>query len=262
MDSPVSHKRNLPSLPVTRESRFAVGALLKAGGYRSSAQYVSVAKQKHREAGFSWGPDLDEARAQCLRSINRGLGLATPKLDLRIENADDRFASLVQRAHLELKVPFDDRLEFASQACIVACWFTLRGIELANVQARDVIFNRQARTVKLQLPVSKTDTEAKGCYRVHKCICDPRHEQDCRDTAPPELFGTAFQKCSCTSGMNTLCVYHALLQVVVQLRKQKQWAPTTHIFTSRSGTLQVSDHHASQRVRVYPAIGTARRLGT
>ena len=78
-------------------------------------------------------------------------------------------------------------------ACIVAC--------------RDVIFNRQARTVKLQLPVSKTDTEAKGCYRVHKCICDPRHEQDCRDTAPPELFGTAFQKCSCTSGMNTLCVY-------------------------------------------------------
>ena len=231
----LSAKRGLPNLPITRESLFAVGALLKAGGYRSSAQYVSVAKQKHREAGFTWGPELDEARAQCLRSINRGLGPATPKLDLRIENADDRFASLLQQAYLELKVSFEDRLQFAAQACITACWFMLRGIELANVQARDVVFNRQARTVKLQLPVSKTDTEAKGCYRVHKCICDPRHEAGCSNTTPPELFGTAFQKCSCKSGLHVLCVYHALLQVVVQLRKQQLWTPTTHVFAPRSG---------------------------
>ena len=51
----LSEKGGIPSLPVTKESLFAVGALLKAGGYRSSAQYGSIAKQKHREAGFQPG---------------------------------------------------------------------------------------------------------------------------------------------------------------------------------------------------------------
>ncbi|CAE7405213.1 unnamed protein product, partial [Symbiodinium necroappetens] len=179
----LSAKRGFPNLPVTRESLFAIGALLKAGGYRSSAQYVSVAKQKHREAGFTWGPDLDEARAQCLRSVNRGLGPATPKLDLRIENANDRFASLLQQAYLELKVSFDDRIQFAAQACIAACWFMLRGIELANVQARDVVFNRQA---------------------------------GCRDTTPPELFGTAFQKCSVASKFQVIMLARACAFILQQ----------------------------------------------
>ena len=109
-----------------------------------------------------------------------------------------------------------------------------RGIELANVQARDVTFNRAARTVKLQLPVSKTDTEAKGCFRIHQCICNPAHDPGCRQTTPPELFGTEFQKCSCRNGMSILCVYRSLLQVVVQLRKEQKWQPTVPTSCNRS----------------------------
>ena len=226
----MSESRGHPAVPITRQSLFAVGALLKAGGYRSASQYISVAKQHHKEAGHVWGPDLDEARAQALRSINRGLGPANPKLDLKLESAGPRFVQEVKMAFDELRVPLAERIRFAAQACITACWFLLRGIELANIQARDITFNRAARTVKLQLPVSKTDPEAKGCYRVHRCICKPRHDPDCRQTTPPELFGTAFQQCSCRNGLHVLCVYHALLLVVVQLRKEQKWEPTTHLF--------------------------------
>ena len=155
-----------------------------------------------------WGPDRDEARAQALRSINRGLGPSTPKLDLKLESAGLRFVQEVNMAFDELNVLSGERIRFAAQACVTACWFMLRGMELANVQARDVTFNRAARTVKLQLPVSKTDTEAKGCFRIHRCICDPLHDPECRQTTPPELFGAAFQICSCRNGKNTLCVYH------------------------------------------------------
>ena len=52
-----------------------------------------------------WGPDLDEARAQALRSINRGLGPATPKLDLKLESVGPRFVQEVNMAFDELKVP-------------------------------------------------------------------------------------------------------------------------------------------------------------
>ncbi|CAE7275931.1 yciC, partial [Symbiodinium sp. CCMP2456] len=230
----LSDRRGFPAIPVSRQSLFSVGALLKAGGYRSTAQYISVAKQKHKQAGFVWGPDLDEARAQALRSINRGLGPSTPKLDLRLENAGPRFTQEVNVAFDELRVPQADRIRFAAQACITACWFMLRGIELANVQGRDITFNRAARTVKLQLPVRKTDTEAKGCYRVHRCICNPTHSSECSQTTPPELFGTLFQKCLCTDGMSKLCVYHALLQVVLQMRREQSWRPDTHLFVAQS----------------------------
>ena len=58
-----------------------------------------------------------------------------------------------------------------------------------------------------------------------------------QDKTLPELVGTAFPKCQCRSGMHILCVHHALLQVVVQLRKEGRWTPTTHVFTSRSGEI-------------------------
>ena len=40
--------RSVGPLPLTQEKIFKVGALLKEGKYRSSAQYFSVAKQRHR----------------------------------------------------------------------------------------------------------------------------------------------------------------------------------------------------------------------
>ena len=48
----LSERRGHPPIPVNTQSLFAVGALPKAGGYRSAAQYVSVAKQKHKDAGY------------------------------------------------------------------------------------------------------------------------------------------------------------------------------------------------------------------
>ena len=230
-------RRGLAPLPLTRESLFAVGALLKAAGYRSASQYFSVARQKHSEAGHEWTPELQEARAQSLRSINRGIGPATPKLDLCLENARSDFSQQVGQAFETLRCAPDERISFPSQACVTASWFMLRGIELANVQGRDVTFRKANREVSLSLPVSKTDPEGRGCSRVHRCICSLRHEASCQQRCPEEHLFTPLQRCDCSYGRSPLCVFHALLQVVVSIRQAGRWAPEVHLFRAPSSSV-------------------------
>ena len=79
----MAEHRGLEPLPVTVD---LVGSLFKAAKYRSSAQYFAVAKCKHIEAGFQWTQQLDLARSQAIRSIQRGMGPSSPKLDLFFDN--------------------------------------------------------------------------------------------------------------------------------------------------------------------------------
>ena len=51
-----------------------VGALLKVGGYRSAHNYLGVAKTKHVELGYSWGPELELAARRFNLSTRRGAG--------------------------------------------------------------------------------------------------------------------------------------------------------------------------------------------
>ena len=87
---------------------------------------------------------------------------------------------------------------------MAASWFLLRGIEISNVQCRDVTFQCELYQVTLQLPVSKVDTEAKGCARTHCCVC--------------------------RGGRQTLCVLHALLDIVTALRSRQAWRPEAYLF--------------------------------
>ena len=51
-----------------------VGSLLKAGGYRSAHNYLGIAKIKHIELGFPWGPELELAARIFNLSTRRGAG--------------------------------------------------------------------------------------------------------------------------------------------------------------------------------------------
>ncbi|CAE7851243.1 unnamed protein product, partial [Symbiodinium sp. KB8] len=149
--------RSLDPLPLTQEKIFKVGALLKEGKYRSSAQYFSVAKQRHREAEYAWTDALDLAVQQAVRSISRGLGPARPKRDLFVDRAPSNLDDQLRAAYARLQVPAEHQFAEPCAVMAMALWFLLRGIEVANVRCTDVHLNRGDRLVRLCLPVSKTD---------------------------------------------------------------------------------------------------------
>ena len=223
----MAEHRGLEPLPVTVD---LVGSLFKAAKYRSSAQYFAVAKCKHIEAGFQWTQQLDLARSQAIRSIQRGMGPSSPKLDLFFDNVKLDFAASLDSAYDELELPLTVRVKEPFVTALTAVWFLLRGIEIANVVGNDVRFNKANRSVTVRLPVSKTDTEGKGCERTRICICSPRHDPGCAASTPPALMFTSLQKCSCREGRHPLCVFHALLDLVVRKRRTGSYDPQAPLF--------------------------------
>ena len=139
----MAEQRGSPPLPVTADLVAKVGALLKLGRYRSAAQYFSVAKSFHREAGFEWEPHLDHAVNQAVRSITRVIGPSSAKLDVPLELCDSQFASRISEAYEALRVPEDHSIDFRDDTGLVASWFMLRGLEIATAVCEDVSFSRE-----------------------------------------------------------------------------------------------------------------------
>ena len=67
---------HVPTLPITPDIVVAVGALFKAGCYRSFQNYASAAKNAHVEAGHDWTQLLEHTRGWVTRSVLRGIGPA------------------------------------------------------------------------------------------------------------------------------------------------------------------------------------------
>ena len=228
--SAMAKKRELPPLPVTVERINGIGSLMKAGRYRSAAQYFSVAKAKHVEGGWDWSQQLDLARGQAIRSITRGMGPAAAKVDLMFDNIQDDFEERLLQAYNDLEVSLPLRVDEPAATSISATWFLLRGIEVANVKGADIRFNREERSITVRLPASKTDLEGKGCFRKHVCVCRPVHEHNCADKCSPAVMFTRLQKCSCRRGRHPLCVFHSLLALVVRQRLQGSYDPERPLF--------------------------------
>ena len=141
----LAEQRNLPPLPVTVDLIDKVGALLKQARYRSAAQYYSVAKSEHRAHGYDWPASLDHAVAQAVRSITRGMGPSSAKLDFPLEVCSRSFEGDVVRAYSTLQVPEHARIEAPADTGIVASWFLLRGLEISSVVCEDIAFARDTR---------------------------------------------------------------------------------------------------------------------
>ncbi len=169
--------RNLPALPITVELVDRVGAAFKAGKYRSASLYFSRARQEHVDQFKQHLPaDVEAAITRAIRSINRGKGPDKPKDSFRLEQLDnsdkaDDFESFAIRHLRDHGIP-EDELPLSCLTIVVeSTWFLLRGIELAAALREDWTFDDQHQCLRWNLPVSKTDTEAKGAIRSHHCSC-------------------------------------------------------------------------------------------
>ena len=100
---------------------------------------------------------------------------------------------------------------FATNMVVLACWFMLRGLEIASAILEDVTFDHNAKVVTWKLPVHKTDTTGKGTRRSHKCLC------------PSE------------GHISPICPYHAALFQKEELRKHRWTCATTPFFANSQG---------------------------
>ena len=66
----------MPPFPLTVLKLHAVGAMLKAGGYRSPANHFSRAKEEHVSQGFHWSDALHFVVRKATMSITRGIAPA------------------------------------------------------------------------------------------------------------------------------------------------------------------------------------------
>ena len=156
-----------PLLPLSSEKIRLLGASLKAGRYRSAAQYLSTAKRLHEMADGEVTPALRLALRDARRSCERGLGPARRAEGIPLE----ALAALPE----DWFAPVEGGPVSARAALIAGTWWLTREIELSNAPAAMVSF-REDQNGRLaatwHLPASKTDPMALGLERTHGCCCD------------------------------------------------------------------------------------------
>ena len=157
----------LPLLPLCPQSVTALGATLKAGGYRSAASYISAYRGHAERAGQTlYGPELRACR-DAIRSCERGMGGPIKPRPLpfhRLRELPGMRAPWVQTGPLAPR-----------NAMVLGSWFLTREIELSCARAclLTLVTVDGKLTVQWTLPASKTDTRAEGVARTHGCSCSP-----------------------------------------------------------------------------------------
>ena len=156
----------LPALPPSARTISALGASLKAGGYRSASVYFSCYKTWSARHGHEWTAVLQQAFQDAVRSCERGLGGPVKARALPF----DRLGSLPGG-----DTPWvpDGPLR-PRNAMVLGAWFLTREIELsaASAAALEVSFPRPGvPQVRFHLPASKNDLMAVGTAREHGCAC-------------------------------------------------------------------------------------------
>ena len=146
--------------PVDVAKLRGAAARLKASGYRSAGQYLYSLKREHVARGHVWTGRLTMELVNCKRSCLRGIGPPKKAPPLDLVNWD------AAKAYLPTA------LEAGASAVLVGCWWLMREIELAGMRRGDMEFSGGACGVAtLNLPVSKSDPQAKGCLRSLGCAC-------------------------------------------------------------------------------------------
>ena len=140
-----------------------IGALLKAGCYRSSPQYFSCFKRQHVCLGHEWTDQLALAVKDALRSITRGMGpeKRCPALDLR------------EVGKIEEIDPVPQGPYFPKSTVIFFAHFAAREMEAALRQRCQITFHegKGCGVVAMYLPSSKTDPAGAGVLRRQGCSC-------------------------------------------------------------------------------------------
>ena len=156
---------SMPLEPPAVDKFHALGAALKAGGYRSASTYFSVYRGYLERAGF----DLTSAELRSIqdatRSCERGVGGPMKAQALPFERLHQLPAS---RQAWAPHGPMSPR-----NAVVAGSWFLMREAELSMALASSITLSRAGGSLKVtwHLPASKTDPQALGTSRSHGCSC-------------------------------------------------------------------------------------------
>ncbi|CAK0886645.1 unnamed protein product [Prorocentrum cordatum] len=157
-----------PVLPLTAEKLQAVGALFKAGKYRSFANYLTKIKELHLEQGGEWSDQLDLEARRVTRSVLRGIGPGNQKepIDLTaiVQLAKDGKIS-------DLPVTPAGPVGPGNMTA-ASVFFMLREIESSLTLYTNVIIDVDRQEVRWILPGSKADPSALTTSRTWGCLCE------------------------------------------------------------------------------------------
>ena len=191
----LSEQWQLPPFPLTIELVSAIGASLKAGGYRSAAQVFGMARQQHVLIHKIAVPvNVEQHIKETIRSIERGIG--PPALN------DSFLAEDLGAVHTGINTEpitthWSDDSYYCVLATLVCCWWMLRGIKMAAAQRKHVWFEHTnfGKFAFLTLPCQKNDTVGNFVTRSHPCLCP--------------------------DNLSRICPYHALEQFIVRTAHQR-----------------------------------------
>ena len=192
---------HVPVLPITPIIVITVGAMFKAGKYRSFQNYASAAKNAHVEAGHDWTQLLDHTRAWVTRSVLRGIGPARQSCSFVYHRL-----LLLPLTPLPLH---PDGPQHPVRFALLAVAFLLREIEASTAVLGSWTIDTDTKEISWRLPATKSDHMALGVTRTWPCTC----------------------------GLDTLvCPYHAAVEHQEWLTNSKWFAgPCTPLFPTSKG---------------------------
>ena len=162
--------------PPTSQKVLALGAVLKAGGYRSAETYLQAYRTAADRAECPFGASELRAVRDATRSCKRGLGGPVRAMPLPFERLGDA------------ALPDEDSPWVArgpvgpKNAVLLGSWFLMREAELAGAKAHNIkVVTRGSRPplVQWSLPASKSDQQALGVARIHGCCCSSTPRRRC-----------------------------------------------------------------------------------
>ena len=156
----------VPSYPLTATTVRAVSAMFRAGNYGSYRNYAFAAKAQHIRLGFLWTQQLDKVLKDCIRSVNRGLGISNRSEPIDLIKAVDATWAWPQNES-DVTMPID-----TTALILVACTFMCREIEVAGALEYEFCVHEDGASCSFRLPATKKDTEARGVTRTVECWCD------------------------------------------------------------------------------------------
>ena len=140
---------------------------MKLAGYKPADSYVSAARVRHIELKHPLTDDLRHFFRGAERAMQRGVGPVSraPTID-PIEIASSSVPSDWIEQHCISEGPRD-----AWHSLVTALWWLLRGIELIELDLKNVANAVLKQTVELRLGATKTDVKGLGKRRAFVCIC-------------------------------------------------------------------------------------------
>ena len=156
----------VPTIPLIPVKVQAVVSMLKAGGCRSTPNYVSRIKEEHIIAGHAWDEQLNLYAKKSNASALRGIGPARQSAPLPLREV----------AKLEVEwLPAAPHGPLGIQPLIIAgSFFCLGEVEASLAMWDNISFDGARAEVTLLLPCSKTDPTALGAGLALPLSCAPR----------------------------------------------------------------------------------------